>query len=323
MPGKRITQQQIRIYMQERQNRKTKKVAAARSGFSERTGYTVEKRGFVISKPTHDWMTRKDPFEAVWVKEIVPLLEDNPHLQAKTLLEEMQRRHPGEYSDSHLRTLQRRVRKWKALSGPGKEVIFRQNHPPGWQGISDFTDGSKLRVTIHGEILEHKFYHYRLVYSKWEAVSVILGGESFTALSEGLQNALWKSGGVPQTHRTDSLSAAYRNCSDKQREAFTESYSQLCAHYGMEPTRNNKGIAHENGAIEAAHGHLKTRVDQALMLRGSREFSTLTEYKQFIEKIIESHNRRVQKAYMEERSYLKASYQRKCWTYLQITPRFL
>ena len=305
MSGKKITEQQIRIYMKSRKNGKTQKVAAAQSGFSERSARNIEQRGFAEARHSHDWKTRKDPFEPVWESEVVFLLEQNPHLQARTILEELQRRHLDEYPDTMLRTLQRRVRKWKALYGTGKEIIFRQNHPPGWQGMSDFTHANKLGVTIKNEKFDHMFYHYKLVYSGWEAVSVFVGGESFSALSEGLQNALWLSGGTPETHRTDSLSAAYKNFSDKKKEEFTKDYSTLCDYYQMEPTRNNKGIAHENGAIEASHGGLKNRVDQALMLRGSRDFSSVEEYKQFIQGIVMRYNRRIHKKYLEELALLK------------------
>ena len=171
--------------------------------------------------------------------------------------------------------------------------------------MSDFTNANALGVTIQKAPFEHLLYHYRLVYSMWESVSVVLGGESFTALAEGLQNALWLSGGVPETHRTDSLSAAYKNCSDKEKEDFTEDYTALCNHYHMEPTRNNKGIAHENGAIEASHGGLKNRIDQALMLQGSRDFSSVEEYRQFIREIVTKYNRKNRKKYMEELAVLK------------------
>jgi len=311
MSGKKITEQQVRIYMKSRKYGKTQKIAAAQIGFSERSAYNIEKRNFTEAKPVHNWRTRKDPFEPVWDAEIVSLLEKSPHLQAQTILANLQMEHPGQYPDGMLRTLQRRVREWRATSGPEKEIIFRQNHPPGWQGMSDFTHANTLRVTIQGELFEHLLYHYRLVYSKWESVSVVLGGESFTALSEGLQNALWSSGGCPETHRTDSLSAAYKNFSDKTKEDFTKDYLAVCAHYQIEPTRNNKGVAHENGAIESSHGDLKNRIDQALMLRGSKDFSSVEEYKQFIRELTTQHNRRIHKRYLEELAHLKDLPERK------------
>ena len=286
--------------MQSKKNGKTQKVASAQIGFCERSARNIERRGFAEAKPTHDWCTRKDPFERVWDAEIIPLLENSPHLQARTILEHLQRLHTDQYPDAMLRTLQRRVREWKAVSGPEKEIIFRQNHPPGWQGMSDFTNADSLHVTIQEVHFEHLLYHYRLVYSTWEYVGVVLGGESYSALAEGMQNALWLSNGVPETHRTDSLSAAYKNCSDKEKEDFTQDYAALCSHYQMEPTRNNKGISHENGAIEASHGSLKNRIAQGMMLRGSKDFSSVDNYRQFIREIALQHNRRIHKKYLEE-----------------------
>ena len=311
MSGKKITEQQVKLYMHIRKKGKNQKIAAAQSGFCERTAHNIERRGFEVAKPLRHWSTRKDPFESVWELEIVPLLEKEPHLQGRTLLENLQRAHPDEYPSALLRTLQRRIRRWRAISGPEKEIIFRQDHPPGWQGMSDFTHGDALNITIKGVVFEHLIYHYRLVYSTWESAMVILGGESFSALSEGLQSALWASNGAPETHRTDSLSAAYKNFSDKEKESFTEDYLALCAHYQMEPTRNNKGVAHENGSIESSHGDLKNRINQALMLRGSRNFISIDEYRDFIREIVARHNRRIHKAYLEELGYLRVLPERK------------
>jgi hypothetical protein len=164
------------------------------------------------------------------------------------------------------RTLERRVRQWKASHGPQQEVIFRQNHPPGRQAMSDFTDCRSLGVTIAGSPLAHRLYHFVLVYSGWEHGEVVLGGESFTALASGLQNALWSLGASPFEHRSDSLSAAFSNRADETQEDLTRRYEALCAHYQMTPTRNNRGVAHENGSVESHNGHLKDRIEQALLL---------------------------------------------------------
>jgi hypothetical protein len=317
MSGKRITGHQIRIFMQSKQQGSSQKVAAARASFSERSVYNVNKR---ILKPTHNqkrWKTRPDPFAPVWQIELVPLLEKSPKLEARTLLEELQKRYEGQYPDKLLRTLQRRVKQWKAVSGPEKEVIFRQNHPPGWQGISDFTHADSLGVTIRKEPFHHLLYHYRLSYSGVEFVQIVQGGESFSALAEGMQNAFWMTGGVPETHRTDSLSAAYKNCSDKTKEEFTQGYIELCEHYGTEPTRNNKGIAHENGSIESPNRHLKNRLEQALMLRGSRDFDSLEEYRAFVRGIIICSNKRLEKTFIEERAFLKSLPERKTCDYTE------
>lgn len=312
MPGKRITNNQIRLFMQSKKSGKSLAVAAAQAGFSERSAYNIANRSFETANRKRSWKTRSDPFEAVWQSDLVPLLESSPKLEARTLLEELQKRYPDQYPEKQLRTLQRRVRQWKAISGPEKEVIFRQKNPPGWQSISDFTNADELGVTIQGEHLQHLLYHFRLSFSGYEFAQVVQGGESYSALAEGLQNAFWSIGGVTETHRTDSLSAVYKNCSDKAKEEFTTSYYQFCEHYNTEPTRNNKGVSHENGAIESPNGHLKNRLDQALMLRGSRNFDSLNEYKAFLRDLIQRQNKRIEKAFLEERVFLKSLPEKTC-----------
>ena len=228
-------------------------------------------------KAPRSYRTRPDPFAEVWREELVPLLETVPSIRATTLLEELDRRHPGRFGEGVLRSLQRRVAHWRATEGPERELIFRQQHPPGRQALSDFTDGSKLGVTIAGQPFPHLIDHFWLAYSGWRFVKAICGGESFTALTEGLQEALWQLGGVPREHRTDRLSAAYRNWADREDEA--RAYAAFCLHYGLEPTRNNAGVAHENGSVEAAHGHLKVGLNEALELCGSRDFANLAAYR--------------------------------------------
>ena len=100
--------------------------------------------------------------------------------------------------------------------------MFELRHEPGVMGISDFTELKGVEVTIQGKPYEHLLYHYRLAYSGWRYAQVIEGGESFIALSEGLQNALAASGGVPRQHRTDSLTAAYKNARGQHRKVLTQ-----------------------------------------------------------------------------------------------------
>ena len=218
------------------------------------------------------------------------MLRAHPHLRATTLLEDLQRRYPERYPDRLLRTLQRRLATWRATEGPEREIIFRQEHPPGDQALSDFTDGSSLQVTIAGEPFAHLLYHFWLAFSGWQYVKAIQGGESYTALTEGLQEALWQLGGVPRSHRTDRLSAAYRNLQRTDDEAAA--YAAFCQHYAMEPTRNNAGVSHENGSVEAAHGHLKLGLKEALALRGSRDFPDLASYQAFLAEVVMRKNAR-------------------------------
>lgn len=294
MPGRHVTSQQVNLFMQLRPHH-PQRVAAAKAGFSERTARRIETDRHLPSREIADRRLRRqgpDPFGGLWDAEIRPLLEAQPGLRPITLFEEMERRHPDQDWDRLRRSLERRVRAWRAEHGADREVIFRQDHVPGQQGLSDFTDMGDLSVTIAGQPLDHRLYHFVLAYSAWEHAEPVLGGESFTALAVGLQNALWALGGVPAEHRSDSLSAAFRNLDDDARADQTRRYEALCAHYEMTPTRNNTGVAHENGAIESQHGHLKRGVAQALLVRGSADFESLDAYRAWIADLIGRRNAR-------------------------------
>lgn len=279
--------------------------AAAKAGFSPASGYRILQDPRLPSqRQAPRGRRRPDPLAGIFDEEVVPMLEAAPGLRSIAVYEELRRRHPG-LPDGVRRTLERRIRSWRALHGPERDVIFRQVHEPGRLGLSDFTCMNALGVTIAGEALDHSLYHFRLPCGGFEHGHVILGGESFTALSEGLQNALWAAGGAPLQHRTDSLSAAFRNLDARAEADLTRRYEALCTHYGMQPTRNNTGIAHENGAIESAHGHLKAAVGDALLLRGSRDFAELSEYRRFIDEVVTARNRRRGPAIDAERKILQ------------------
>lgn len=307
MPGHWITNQQVERYMTSRTQGHTQKTSAAKAGVSERTAREIEhgKRKEPGQSERH-WRTRKDPLANVWVSELEPMLEQSPKLQAITLLEHLQATYSDQYEDSILRTLQRRVKTWRALSGPDKEVMFRQQHDAGRQGLSDFTHLKRATITIAGQVFSHLLYHFRLAFSHWSYLKVIEGGESYAALAEGLQEALQRLGGAPLEHRTDSLSAAYKNLTADAQADVTQRYQSLCAHYSMQATRNNPGEGHENGSIEAAHGHLKRRIEQALLLRNSHEFESVSAYQAFIDEVVAQHNRRNAKAVVIEREALQA-----------------
>ena len=264
MAKQTIQRYQIRVYMNARESGLKQKEAAKLAEFSERTGQRIESGAHRPNRGRgHDWRTREDPLAAVWDEVLEPMLRKEPKLMPTTLYEYLQELYPVEYSQV-LRTVQRRVKSRKAIHGPAPEAMFELRHEPGMMGLSDFTELKGIEITIKGKPFEHLIYHYRLAYSGWRYAQIIEGGESFIALSEGLQNALAASGGVPRQHRTDSLSAAYKNARGQHRKVLTQYYEELCDHYRLEPTRNNKGIAHENGAIESPHGHLKHRIKQAL-----------------------------------------------------------
>jgi len=319
VPGKRITDHQVNKYKELRRQH-GQEASAAKVGVSVRSARRIEGATQLPSqREVRSWRTRPDPFAGVWDEELVPLLRGAPALTATTLLEELQRRYPGRFGTELLRTLQRRVRLWRALEGEAREVFFAQEHEPGRLGLSDFTDAGELGVTIGGAALSHRLYQFALAYSGWRHVEVILGGESWVALSGGLQNALWTLGGTPIEHRTDSLSAAYNNLAEK--EELTRRYDELCEAYGMKATRNNRGESHENGAIEARQATIKHFLDQALLLRGSRDFATLISYREFVAEVATRANARVSKAVAVERACLQPLPRRRTTDYEEVDAR--
>jgi hypothetical protein len=320
VPGRHITDHQMRLYMKFRLTERPP-VAAAKSGFSVATAYRLEHDPRLPSqKKTPRGRRRRDPLADVFDAEIVAMLQAAPGLRAVAVFEEMMRRHP-ELGTGIRRTLERRIRSWRAMHGQDQEVIFRQTHEPGGMGLSDFTAMGDAGVTIAGAPLDHRLYHFRLAYSGFEHAHVVLGGESFVALAEGLQNALWALGGAPREHRTDSLSAAFRNLDRQAQEDLTRRYEALCAHYGMRPTRNNLGIAHENGAIEGAHGHLKRAIADALLMRSSADFEDVAAYRRFVDEIVSRRNvRNAKRADIERAALLELPDRRTC-DYEDVTVR--
>ena len=303
MPGNRITDLQV-IKYKELRRELPQEAAAARTGISVSSARRIERRVELPSqREPRAWRTRTDPLGEVWDAEVVPLLESTPGLMAVTVLEELQRRQPARFGDAVLRTLQRRMRAWRAMHGKEREIFFAQEHPPGRLGLSDFTVADELRVCVGGSAFAHRLYQFSFAHSGWRHARVVQGGESFQALSSGLQEALWMAGGVPEEHRTDSLSAAFNNLAE--REELTRSYEQLCQHYAMRASRNNPGESHENGAIESRQGSLKRALEQALLLRGTREFDNLGCYEQFLAETLRRLNARCTRAWEVERAALK------------------
>jgi len=300
------TDQQVRLLMSLIKKGLPLSAAAAKAGMSEPTARRYRRAGKLPNelKAAHDWRTRPDAFAAVW-PEVKALLERDGGLQAKTVFEELQRRYPGTFPAGQLRTLQRRFRRWRALHGDEREIYFAQRHRPGEQSQSDFTRMDALKVTIGGAAFAHLLYHFVLTYSNWESVT-ICHSETFEALSEGLQNALWRLGGVPEEHRTDNLSAATHELKRSRGRGFTERYRELLGHYGLRASKNSPGRAHENGDIESSHGGLKNVVDQRLRLRGSREFASVEAYNAFIDELVEARNAARAQRLSEERGRLQS-----------------
>ena len=275
-----VTDQQVRKLMKHVKNGDTLSLAAAKAGMGEQTARKYLRSGKLPSESAapHTWRTREDPFGAVW-DEVAAMLDVNAGLEAKTLFADLQRRYPGRFADGQLRTLQRRVKVWRALEGPEREVFFAQIHLPGALCQSDFTHMSELEVTIGGQPFDHMVYHLVLTHSNWETGTVCFS-ESFESLAEGLERALWELGAVPVAHQSDRLTAAVAVLGDQA--TFTDRYKGLLRHYGLEPKMIQTGRPNENGDIEQRHHRFKKAVDQALMLRQSRDFNNREEYETFL-----------------------------------------
>lgn len=283
-----VTDHQVRRLKQMLSKGKTLQVSACKAGMSEKTARKYRSSGKLPSElqTEHTWRTREDPFADDWLC-IRDFLETEPALEALTIFTYLQRIHPGKYQDGQLRTLQRKIKRWKALEGPSKEVMFPQEHHPGRLSQSDFTHMDELGITINHIPFAHLLYHFILTKSNWETVSICFS-ESFESLSEGFQAALWELGAVPELHQTDRMSTAVNK--EGNPEEFTRRYSELMSHYQIKPVKINPRKANENGDVEQSHYRFKQVVDQELMLRGSRNFASREEYEQFLRKLLKRRN---------------------------------
>ena len=297
-----VTDAQVRKLRSLLANGKTLALAARKTGMDEKTARKYRDMESLPSqtKRPRTWRTRVDPFAEVW-PEVQRQLEQEPRLRSVTLFGWLQEKYPGRFPDSQRRTFERRVRHWRSTQGPRQEVFFPQVHPPGALAASDFTSMNSLGVTIAGQSFDHLLYHCTLTYSNWESVGICFS-ESFEAFSRGIQDAFWEMGGVPSKHRSDSLSAAVNNLSEDRE--FRSRYQELMAHYQVEAQTINPRKAHENGDVESSHGHLKTAIDQALLLRGSRDFSSRGEYEAFLRHLVERRNQGRGDKFAEEQALL-------------------
>lgn len=314
-----VQDRQVRKLHMLKTREKTLGAAASKSGMDEKTARKYLRSGKLPSqsKIPHTWKTRKDPFADVW-EDVRELLGTTPGLEAKTIFEDLQRTHEGLFADGQLRTLQRKVKRWRALEGPGQETFFPQIHELGDLGEMDFTSMNDLRVTLGGLRFDHMIFHFVLTYSNWDTGTICFS-ESFESLSLGLQNALWELGGVPRRIRTDQLSAAvHQEC---REEEFTPRYRALLRHYGTEGAKIRAHEAHENGDVEQRHNRFKRAVDQALMLRGSRDFSFRQEYEAFLRMIFTRGNRGRQARLEEEYRVLRRLPERRLDDFREIKVR--
>ena len=286
----------------------TQESAAAAAGMSLRTAREWE-IGPVPSgtKRVRDWRTRLDPFADVWGAEIEPLLQRDTKgvLEAKTVLGWLYDRYPDRFDLGQVRTLQRRFRDWRALHGPDIEVYFEQVAVPGREAAIDFTHAEELGVTIAGAPFPHLLFEFVLSYSGWTWTSLVFG-ETFEALTAGLQDALWALGGVPAVLRSDNLSAATHELKRSAGRDLTRRFRAVLDHYGLTSSRITPGRAHENGVVEHANGRVKALLAQALLMRGHADFESQAAYTRFVGEVVERwRNRPATARLAEERSHLR------------------
>lgn len=302
MSGKYITDRQIRLYMTFQKDC-LQEVAAAKAGISVSTAGRIDNQRHQLKQSKVRQRTRLDPLEPIWDPVVLPLLKQDPDITPIGIFDHLCEYHSATFNSTSRRTLERRIKQWRHLHGEAKDVVFMQEHPLGKVGICDFTH-IKSPVTIKSQAFKHMLFNYRLVACGWVYTQVTYGGESFAAFSDGLQNAFAKSNGVPTEVRTDSLSAAYKNSGSA--EDFTARYQELIAHYGFIATRNNTGVAHENGAIESPNRHIKAQLEQALKVRGSFDFNCRADYEAFVQTTVNRRNKRIATKFKAEQRQLHA-----------------
>ena len=302
----RVTDQQVRKLREEMTKTASAEVAALRSGMHRNTARKYLKTNQFPSdlRQPRAWKTRPDPFEADW-----PAIEERlvlaPALEARILFENLMLLRPGVYDEGQLRTFQRRVKVWRAHHGPDKEVFFRQNHRPGEALQTDFTWATELEVTIQGQPFAHMLCHVMLPCSNWDWITVCQS-ESMLALRRGVPAALVQLGRVPMFHQTDNSSAATHvtaaegwaekdesgKVEGQRARDFNDEYLALMAHYDMKPRTIGIGKSEQNGDVEASNGAIKKRLNQHLIMRGSRDFPAVEDWEGWAQNICRATNAR-------------------------------
>jgi len=280
-----VSDKQVLKLMTEMSKHGKKGLAALRSGMDRGTAqkYLAAGKGKLPSSlpaTERSYLTREDPFAQDWAWVEV-MLVDVPELEAKALFEHLQATWPGRYEPGQLRTLQRRVSRWRAQHGPEREVFFAQEHRPGEAAQTDFTSTMELKITICGAPLAHLLCHFVLPYSNWQWVTVAYS-ESLLALRRGVQSALLHLGRKPAWHQTDNSTAATHELATGKR-GFNDEYLAMMRHFGMQPRTIGVGESEQNGDVEAANGALKRRIEQYLKLRGSRDFESVEVYESWLQ----------------------------------------
>lgn len=270
-------------------------MAAMKAGMDRSTATKYLEAGKLPSEMAvaRTWRTREDPF-AAYREAIEAQLREAPALEAKTLFEGLCARHPDTFEPGQLRTLQRMVRIWRATQGPDKEVTLGQQHRPGEAAQTDFTRTTELGITVAGVAFQHLLCVFVLPFSNGRWVTVCLS-ESMAALRRGVQRALMHLGRIPRIHQTDNSTGATHQVGKEAGaaggRAFNDDYLALMRHYGMTPRTTEVGAKEQNGDVEAANGAHKRQIEQALLVRGSRDFDRVEDYQAFLDALSRKVNR--------------------------------
>ena len=264
--------------------------AAMKAGMDRKTARRYLQRGHgpASVRPVRHWQTHADAFAAIW-PEVVRWLAATPEIEAKALFEHFLAQRPAPLTANAprwtLRTFQRRVQRWRTQYGPPKEVFFPQVRDPGASVQLDWTHAHQLGVTLAGVAYPHLLCHVVLPYSNWEW-AVPCQSESGLSLKTGLQDAFWRLGGVtPQVQTDRSSTATHQLKRGAAERGFNTDYLALCAHLGTTPHTINPARPDENGDVEAAQRHLKRRLRNHLILRGSSDFASLEVYAAFVAQV--------------------------------------
>jgi hypothetical protein len=294
---KPVSDAQARKLMEEMTKHGKVGLAAMKAGMDRKTARKYVAAGKLPSEMTvpRDWRTREDPFAEHW-PEVEALVRETPALEAKTLFEVLSAKYPDRYEAGQLRTLQRRVRLWRATQGPDRAVTFAQQHRPGEAAQTDFTSTSELGITIAGQPFVHLLCVFVLPFSNWLWATVCLS-ESMAALRKGVQRALFQLGRVPRYHQTDNSTAATHRIPDGKKvfyedgkRPFNDDYVALMRHFGMTPRTTAIGAKEQNGDVESENGAIKRRLEQLLLVRASRDFEDVAAWQSFIDDALRTRN---------------------------------
>lgn len=290
-----VSDAQVRKLMEEMSKHGQIGRAALKADMDRKTARKYVSAGKLPSERTavHDWRTRPDPFEEHW-PQVEQRLVETPELEAKTLFEWLTERYPGRYEPGQLRTMQRHVRVWRAERGPDKLAMLAQAHRAGEAAQTDFTWAKELAITIAGQVFVHMLCVFVLPFSNWQWATACLS-ESMLALRQGVQRALFQLGRVPRYHQTDNSTAATHVVSPAaapgEKRPFNDEYLALMRHFGMTPRTIEVGEKEQNGDVEASNGALKRRLEQALLVRGSRDFESVEAYQAFVDEVVRKANK--------------------------------